>query len=64
MDKPWNELSRQKPATPQPDSRLREFIAGVSGATASRRIFQESRSVKNRMIDEQNKLIDKQNLRK
>ncbi|WP_438433965.1 hypothetical protein [Gorillibacterium sp. sgz500922] len=64
MDKPFEELSRRKPATPQPDGRLRNFVEEVSGTASSRHAFLEPRSGKNRLIDEQNKLIDKQNLRK
>ncbi|WP_058300911.1 hypothetical protein [Gorillibacterium timonense] len=65
MDKPdYYSLSRQKPATPPLDSRLRDFVTEVSGSNSSRQVFQESRSFKSRMVDEQNKMIDKLNLRK
>lgn len=62
MNKKRNEMSQQMQDSQQADARFRDFVNDVSGQ--NRNGFRDMRMNKSRIIDEQNKMIDKQNLRK
>ena len=63
MDNKRTNMSHQKQDSQQTDNGLKEFVDEISGMN-NREQYQEIHSKKSRIADEQNKLIDKHNLRK
>lgn len=62
MDNKPNDLLRRKQNQQEMDGTFRNFVNEVAGMPAHGN--RDMRLNKNRLIDEQNKMIDKQNLRK
>ena len=62
MDNKQLDLSRRKQDSQQTDGRLKEFVEEISGPRV-RQQYADS-APKSRIVDEQNKMIDKINLRK
>ena len=62
-NKKRDDLSRPKQDSQQTDGALKNFVDEISGQGTQEQ-YNETHRNKSRMVDEQNKMIDKHNLRK
>lgn len=64
MDNKRYDLLRRKQDQQEMGGTFRQFVDGLSGQSGPGYGTRDMRMYKTRLIDEQNKMIDKQNLRK